>query len=398
MKSRSIKLAFLFAVLTGIGMSYHHPVTPTLFTELGLPARIFGNASAILCFFTFLTAPFWGELCGIMGRVKVFTVTCICYGFGQFILGEATTEAGVLFARMLSGIFSGGVTIASMLYIIDVSWEKNKGRNVALYTAVQTVSSSFGYLFGGLIGTYFHYRYSFIVQGFWMITLGILSYFLQEESCLDIVKIKTSQLVAKANPFRAFINAGSLLNRITCFFFIAVTLTGFALACYDNAFNYYLKDQLDFIPAYNGILKATIGLVGLGANFSITLWILKRKHLARNLTLVLLINTITAVLAVVNGGLIYFVIVNLVFFTANSIYQPLQRSLSVAGRSVREAELAVGLYNSMVNAGNVFGGIFAGIAYSYHVKAPFVLSSIIFLLAVCSSYVYYKRDRSEKNL
>jgi Arabinose efflux permease len=393
MKTQSLKIAFTFTVLAAIGMNFHHPVLPTLFTELGLPARIFGNASAVLCLFCFITAPVWGEMSNYFGRVKIFTIACILYGCGQFILGRATTESGVLIARMISGLFSEGVGIANLLYIVDRSEPKNRGKNVALYTAIQTVSSSFGYLFGGFIGTYGHYNYNFIIQGIWMISVGLGALVIQKESSIKQAKEKTLSLLKKANPFRTFARAGSLLNKVTMPFFISVLLTGFASTCYDNAFNYYLKDQLGFIPAYNGILKASIGIIGLIVNFTLTLWLMKQRNLTRKLSFVLLLCASSAMLGVINGGLIYFIIINLVFFTGIAVFRPVQRSLAIEGRSVNDASLAVGLYNSMTSAGNVFGGVFAGFIYGYHAQSPFVLAAIIFMLAVICNSVYDKRTR-----
>ena len=51
-------------------------------------------------------------------------------------------------------------------------------------------------------------------------------------------------------------------------FLTVVFLTGFASNCHENAFNYFLKAELDFKPVYNGLIKAVIGLIGLIANFS----------------------------------------------------------------------------------------------------------------------------------
>ena len=393
MKTQSLKMAFVFTVLAAVGMNFHHPVLPTLFTELGLPARIFGNASAVLCFFCFITAPFWGEMSNYFGRVKIFTIACILYGCGQFILGRATTESGVLTARMISGLFSEGVSIANLLYIVDQSKPESRGKNVALYTAIQTVSASFGYLFGGFIGTYWHYNYNFVVQGLWMISVGTSALLIQKESSIKVAKEKTINLLKKANPFRTFAKAGSLLNNVTISFFISVVLTGFASTCYDNAFNYYLKDQLGFIPAYNGILKASIGIIGLIVNFTITLWLMKQRNLIKKLTIVLLICAVSAMLGVIDGGLVYFIIINLVFFTGIAVFRPVQRSLAIEGRDVHEASLAVGLYNSMMSAGNVFGGVFAGLVYGYHAQGPFMLAACIFMLAAICNSVYDKRSK-----
>ena len=46
-KKKSVFRMLVITVLLGIGMNFHHPVTPTLYTAMGLPSRIFGTSMAV---------------------------------------------------------------------------------------------------------------------------------------------------------------------------------------------------------------------------------------------------------------------------------------------------------------------------------------------------------------
>ena len=98
-KKKSVFRMLVITVLLGIGMNFHHPVTPTLYTAMGLPSRIFGTSMAVMCFFSFLTSVFWGEFSNHIGRVKVFTISCVCYGLAQLSLGFSSSELMVLISR-----------------------------------------------------------------------------------------------------------------------------------------------------------------------------------------------------------------------------------------------------------------------------------------------------------
>ena len=125
-------------------MNIHHPVTPTLFTEMGLPSRIFGTSYAAMCFFSFLTSPFWGEISDAKGRLNVFLISCIGYGLAQLSLGFCTTEATVLISRSAAGFFASGTSIASIAYVADLSSPRQRGRAMSVVIAVQSVSLAVG--------------------------------------------------------------------------------------------------------------------------------------------------------------------------------------------------------------------------------------------------------------
>ena len=127
-----------------------------------------------------------------------------------------------------------------------------------------------GYLLGGVLGT-IHFQLAFNVHAVWMIALGIGTAFFAEDSIVDPQTVRPRELLKAVNPFNSFASARSLMSTVMVLFLIVVFLTGFASNCHENAFNYFLKAELDFKPVYNGLIKAIIGLVGLIANFSICL-------------------------------------------------------------------------------------------------------------------------------
>ena len=53
-------------------MNFHHPVTPTLFTNLNLPSYVFDTSFATMCLFSFLFSMYFGKKENVVGRVKVF--------------------------------------------------------------------------------------------------------------------------------------------------------------------------------------------------------------------------------------------------------------------------------------------------------------------------------------
>ena len=102
-------------------MNFHHPVTPTLFTNLNLPSYVFDTSFATMCLFSFLFSMYFGKKENVVGRVKIFVLCAIMYALRQFCLSIDTNEIYIYIGRAVSGIFSGGCMVSTLAYLIDVS-------------------------------------------------------------------------------------------------------------------------------------------------------------------------------------------------------------------------------------------------------------------------------------
>ena len=97
-----LMMFYLGCTILNVAASTAHPVTPTLFTTLGLGSYMFGVALASQLVTNFLFSPFWGWLSSYVSSRTVLLITCIGYGIGQILFGLATTEMGFIVARALT--------------------------------------------------------------------------------------------------------------------------------------------------------------------------------------------------------------------------------------------------------------------------------------------------------
>ena len=83
------RFALFFAgmILFQMAANFAHPVTPTLFTTLGLGSYMFGVALASQLVTNFLFSPFWGWISAYVSSRTVLLVTCIGYALGQAMFG-----------------------------------------------------------------------------------------------------------------------------------------------------------------------------------------------------------------------------------------------------------------------------------------------------------------------
>lgn len=379
MKKKSILRMLILSALISIGMNFHHPITPTLFTSLNLPSYVFGSSFAIMCFFGFLTSIFWGEFSDRIGRVNVFAITCIGYGLSQYLLMTADSEISVYVARGLSGICSGGINVSTFAYVVDLSTPENKGMNIAKYTAILSVFAAVGYLLGGFIGST-TYQNSLIIQIIWMFATGILSLFYVAESYTE--KSTNKNLLQSLSPFSSFKSIKRFASISFVLLLVTVFLTNLASGSYDNSFNYYLKAVLDFNPIYNGIFKAVFGIMGLIANLTINIWIIKKTDIDKANIIVLIFCALLPLGSLNNNSFALFAIFNVLFFTANAIHQPIIQSMGILGQSNENVGIIIGIISSIKNLGQVCGALIAGFVFGINYNYPFILSILAFSSAV----------------
>ena len=161
-----------------------------------------------------------------------------------------------------------------------------------------------------------------------------------------------------------------------------------------NAFNYYLKEELDLKPIVNGLWKMTTGIVGLIANMTINVWIIKKQNTKSSLVGLVGIAAVCGLMIVLNSSLYQFMIWNLLFFTLISILIPILQGFAVEGHT-RDVGLMSGIYNAIKALGEVVGSMVAGLTYNISSMAPFVVSTVALFIAMAFSLAGKKSQEKE---
>lgn len=382
--SRLLTLYFVLCITTNLV----HPVTPSLFKELQYPDYMFGAAFAAMALLNFAFCPLWGVLCERVGYVKCFALSIAGYGLGQIIFFYATTVPMTLFARAVTGSFSGGFAIASMSYTAQLANTDatRRGKYVAYYTAIQSVGTAMGYFLGGMAGTR-DPRDAFRLQ-------IVMSFCVAAFILLTLKEIKTAEgaksrlTLREINPVSAFVDVRRLLTPALAVFLLAAALTAFGGVCFDNSFNYYIRDRLGFPTSYNGIIKAVVGLLGLLVNFTLNMLIASRANGRRAIIPVLIGAGATLVAVPFITNIPVFIAVSVLFFIFNVMYLPIQQSLVARGDA---SGVLYGAYNATRSLGMVIGSLFAGFAYGANPQLPFFGAAAVFLLAALLFYVNLKQ-------
>lgn len=385
-QKHSLRGFFLITFLHYTAANFAHPVTPTLIQNLGLGDYMFGLAFASMAFTNFLFSPFWGKLRDYIQPRILLIIACTGYALGQIFFSAASTELTIVLARCFSGIFTGAVSVSTLVYVVDNTAEEQVGENLTKLAITQSLAAALGYFAGGVIGVY-SIRITFLLQAGMLLVSGILYLiFAKDMKSIAYDPINMRVLVKDANPLQSFINCRVFMTRAFFVLFLVVLFANLGTNAFDQCFNYYIKDQFNYTSAYNGIIKALIGIITLIANSTICMWIIRRADIKRPTCLVLACCAASILLLLLVKQLTLFFVISILFYAFNAIYIPLLQNC-VSKDTTKNSNLVMGFYNAVRSLGMIGGALIAGGIYALSPILPFAFAGICFLLAAVLLWV-----------
>lgn len=381
------RIVILFGALIWIVSNLHHPITPTLFLDLKLPSHIFGTSYAAMVFGMFLTSPIWGSLGDKYGRTKIIYLSPLLYSLGQIGLAFSTTIPTITLFRFISGSSAGGFNVGLMSAIVDNTTQENRGIVMGRYSAVMGISTSVGYLIGGLLG-YFLPRIVLLIQATLMLGIGIgMRVFLK--STKEVTR--DTKITFVWDLFRDVRMSKEMFTPWIIIFLVVTFFGAIGDNVNVNATNFYMKEHLNLKPVVNGAWKSVTGIVGFIANLTINVWILEKSNIRKSLVFILILSTLGGFIIFFNNELYLFFIMNLILVTLYTMQVPILQHFAVEGNP-EYVGLMSGIYNATKSFGAMFGSIITGLSYYYNSKFPFLIGAIAFGIGSIFGVINLKRE------
>ena len=60
----------------------------------------------------------------------------------------------IILARMFAGLFTGGIFVSFLTYIVNKSDPEDQGKYLTYSATIKSVASAFGYMIGGFLGEF----------------------------------------------------------------------------------------------------------------------------------------------------------------------------------------------------------------------------------------------------
>ena len=388
-------LFFTAMILFNLAANFAHPVTPTIIQDLGLPDYMFGLMLAAMMISQFLLSPFWGKINATISSRKTLLISCAGYGVAQLGFAYATTQTMILLARVMAGVFVGGIFVSFLTYVINMARPEDQGKYLTYSATIQAVFGAFGYLVGGLLGEW-SIRATFLLQAFTLTLSGVMFYLVCLPDNADERKLPMKQILRESNPLQAFLDGRHFMNPGFVLLFALNILMNFGNTGFDQVFNYYLKDQLGFTSAYNGIIKAAVGFISFAFNMTLCLWIIRKTDTRKSMVVLALFCTAAAVGTLVFPDLVPYIGCSIALYAGYSVSLPVLQDLAAARSDPARKNLVMGFYNATKSLGSIVGSLMSGFLYGIHFRLPFFVVALAYGLSILAALGYLLRCKKEK--
>ena len=380
-------LFFAGMILFQLAANFAHPVTPTIIQDLALPDYMFGLMLAAMMLSNFLFSPFWGKLNATLTSRQTLLVCCSGYAAAQLIFGCSQTQAGILLARVLAGVFVAGIFVSFLTYVINTANPEDQAKYLTYSATIQAVCGAFGYLVGGVLGEY-SIRGTFLLQAGCLFASGVIFRFVCLPDRTDPQPLLMKQLVRESNPLRAFLDGRKFMTRAFVLLFALNILMNFGNTGFDQVFNYYLKDQLGLTSSYNGLIKAAVGLISFVFNMTLCIWIIRKTNINRSMTVLTLFCTAASVGALLIPEIRGYIACSVLVYAGYSVSLPVLQHMIATQADPAQKNLVMGFYNATKSLGSIVGSLMAGFLYSTHAKLPFLVVTLAYGLSVIAAAAY----------
>ena len=388
-------LFFGAMILFNLAANFAHPMTPTIIHDLNLPDYMFGLMLAAMMLSQFLLSPFWGKINASIASRRTLLICCNGYGLAQLGFACAHTQAEILVARVLAGVFVGGIFVSFLTYVINAAKPEDQAKFLTWSATIQAVFGAFGYLVGGLLGE-LTIRGTFYFQALMLAGSGVLFYIACEPDNRESEKVPFGQILRHSNPMQAFLDGRYFMNTAFAMLFGLNILMNFSNTGFDQVFNYYLKDQLGLTSSYNGIIKAAVGFISFAANMTLCLWIIRKTDTKKSMMVLASFCTAAAVGALLIPEIGMYIGCSVMVYAGYSVSLPVLQHMTALQADPSQKNLVMGFYNATKSLGSIIGSLMAGFLYGVHTKLPFLVVAVTYGASVLAAAGYLICSRKEK--
>ena len=367
-RNRSV-LPILFSViiLDLIGFGIVIPILPAYTKELGASAGILGILLATHAALQFLFAPVWGRLSDRFGRRPIMLITIAGTCSALLMLGLAESILGLFVSRLLSGLFSANISVATA-YVADVTEESERTRWMGMVGASFGIGFILGPALGGLLYPYGSGIPAFAAAGLAAANLIWAAFSLEEPKRHEARTDKRGGLrVALRDPVVARICLTNLIFTL-------------GVAQLESTFFYWMSDQFGYTVrqvAYILVAMAVVmaSIQGGGIRPLVARLGEKRMLVGGLVVMALAFPVIPSV------STIALLMIPLAFSAlGRAIAQPPMTSLiSMRGKASQRGEL-MGVFQSSAALARIMGPLLAGFLYDFYSPMPFYLAGGLFAI------------------
>jgi DHA1 family multidrug resistance protein-like MFS transporter len=370
MKNKTIYFIFLLTLLNGIILNLGHAVTPKYIEILGIEKYWFGYFFSTMSLGHFIMGPIWGKVSDKRSRKIVYALGFLGYGIGQYLFVTFTTGPSLLIARLIAGVFSNGVIVASAALITDYTSTEERTKGLSIYAGLTMLGTSVGYYISGFLGEPFRLG---VIQTF---KLQAIASVIFAVVLIMLLPKHNVELKEKPKPIKLI---DVLANKEIKTLLISLTFVTISFVGVTKFLDVYISDN----GFSTGQIGTFIGITGIVTIFA-TVFVLPtvtKKFKDRNLLFAsTLLGGVFVVIAFVQDNVmvsLYSFYLLFIFFKA--FYEPIHQSI-ISKKFEGNQGAILGLRKSFAFAGNFAGPLFFGYVYGFNPLVLFVGAGVVLIV------------------
>jgi DHA1 family multidrug resistance protein-like MFS transporter len=363
-------LSFTLVVVT-LGFGLVMPIIPFYMEQLGAGGTELGLLVASYAVMRLIFGPVWGSLSDRVGRRPILAVGVLGYGITMIGFGLATRLWMMFAARILSGVLSSATSPTTMAYISDSTSKEERGGGMGLLGAAAGLGTIFGPALGGLLADRSLSLPFFIAAALSFLALILILIFLPE-SLQESREGDQPSDQAVLNP-RAWWEA--LFSPVGPLLVKAFIATGGMMIFY-GVLGLYALERFGYGTDQVGVIFTVLGLVTAVGQGLLVGPLTKRFGDPKVIRFGFLLSG-ASLLAIPLAGTFPTLLLTIGLFSlCNALLIPAITSLT-SKRATMDHGVTMGLSNSFISLGRIFGPSLGGFAFDLHWALPFVGGALI---------------------
>ncbi len=377
----------LFVVMLGYGIVI--PILPFYIEEMGAGGTELGLLVASYAVMRLICGPIWGSLSDRAGRKPILIIGILGYAITMLWFGLATRLWMLFAARILSGILSSATAPTTMAYISDSTPETERGGGMGMLGAAGGIGTILGPALGGFLG-----GDSLSVPFFVAAGLSVLSLLLTWSLLPESLPMENRQ---KTENQKGFLDVQVWMQAVRSPVGILFALTFIStcgLMIFANVFGLYALERFSFGPQEVGVMMMVLGLVSAVAQGGLAGPLTKRWGDEAVIKGGFLVTALGFGLMLLARDTFTILLTTAFFGLGTALQVPALTSLTSKRAAVPQG-IAMGLSNSFVSLGRIFGPLFGGAIFDINIILPYLGGSAIMGIGFIVSLVSFKGVRME---
>jgi DHA1 family multidrug resistance protein-like MFS transporter len=379
----------LVVIMLGFGMVI--PIMPFYIESMGASGLQLGLLVASYGVMRLIFAPLWGSLSDRVGRKPILLIGVFGNGLTLLLFGLSTQLWMLFLARSLSGVLSSATSPTTMAYISDSTSEEDRGGGMGMLGAAVGLGTVIGPGLGGWLAGESLARPFYIAAALSVVSLLLILFLLPES-----LPPEARQASGNKKTFLPMRQMWAAISSPLGILLVMAFLVAFSGTIFYAIFGLYALEKFGYGTGQVGTILMVVGLVSALTQGLMTGPLTKRWGEALVIKLSLLATSIGFLIMIPVNSFVTVLLTTGIFILATSLLTPAVSALTSKWVTMDQG-VTMGLSNSFMSLGRIFGPLFAGFLFDQNLNFPYIGGALVMFIGFLFSLVWVTQEPNKES-